>query len=1515
MSPPLSSSSPPSCCLRLATYNIGLGFSNKISRILARCIDLSLDIIALQEIGDPALTRTLHSQHHLIVSPGASHHQAGVGLLISVDLAPRVRTYKRSSSGRLVGVVLELRKGHQTLVVSAYMPSGLDHRSHSDEDVKLAHELYRDLIAWTRDMQQVIVMGDLNETLSRFDRYPRPAPSPAGRVTPIRCLVDEGFTDVYRSLYPDARLQSGFTHYIDSLIRRSRSRIDYIWTRGTPAGHLLSCSIDTKLHQLSHHRLLWMEMQLPAGATPTTTRQLYTMKLPNLRGLDEHAQKVFQMDLERRTKPRHHELQTLAQTQTADSLSSLAAELTKLARHSAFRTLPITGAAPGKNKTILQLERQRRDLIRLERITGILVRRRAVMTRCPEWLRLYRHCLAQYDVQWTIDVFYNSDDSAWMTETRGHINATRLLIRKETHRLKSSRKGGFDESPAAMIHRMIQSDALPAQLYSVIDSRGELTSNPEELEDVMVQHFESVFAIPPLDPAPLDPPPPPMLFDKPDIDTSWYSGLMVDVTDAELLAVIKDVRLVSAPGQDDVSSGVWKLALQGSESMRAHVTELFTTCLRTSMFPSAWKTGVIIPFVKDAQKDRTMSNIRPISLQSCLGKLLTKLLAHRLASILQRHPILNASQRGFILGGTTMKCIDELLDAWDWSRANNAELHTLFYDIKQAYDSVQTHVLIRALHRIHLPPKFIALVADSLAGLTSCIRTSYGLTRLFGVHRSLRQGDPLAPLLFVILMDGLHDGLALNPFTNASHGCRLRLKDGVIEVSSLGYADDTGILTNSLPDLKLQNDWVQYFMRFNLMRLNGLKCELVGRKSDGTALTAGDVAVLNINVDDVALTPLAHDKPIRYLGLHITFDGSCKEQQNKSRSMIMTFTRLAIKFRLSVKQTVYMFNVFLITRLELALHYIHGPGTSDWVKQCDRLLIGCIRHIVGSPIRLSHSAVALIIHLILPSWLEPSIKVSELFFRANSSDTRWAELGRVIMRSAGLSTVDVNSSLPHQNNGSRSARAAHLALHKLRWNLFLRGVRDAGDRHPHVYDTLAAPDVPIANSVECSVVRRVRFAEGPSDIAHDAWAGWLIVPSLRDVIHVFTDGTFDPASNTSAWSVVLGDEWFDANFANVPSDEQLVQPTDVDGATLTGGIITCTRGIYPAELQAIARTLAMLPLGCKLHIHSDSQSSITAIEKFDSEMNERRRFRMSGRPLLDLIRSLLRRRRAQGGTAEFTHVPAHTTKMDRDSVGNRLADYQATLSRRKPDRSSPFGLRQLPLAQLEQYLHIVDTSNPRDGRVVIDDPRSVARQLMKANAFQHWKDKPESDPQHRFACQGAIDLGKATLAHGTDSQQQTLVHAASNSIQFHWVDGLDGKAKVEQLVCAACRQMMDIAHLANCPAPPSVAFRDRLHVAIVDLFKAFPECDVWCRNSTPARISLEQLLLSLFPLSVSASTVEDVRDHTARGIFGAVTRAECQAGVGEIGIKDRKEGVKTFLQYRLLCLDHIESFFSKLKNP
>jgi hypothetical protein len=528
---------------------------------------------------------------------------------------------------------------------------------------------------------------------------------------------------------------------------------------------------------------------------------------------------------------------------------------------------------------------------------------------------------------------------------------------------------------------MLQSDALPSQLYSVVKDTGELTHNPADMQDTIATHFESVFALPPDLPADLPYPPPSILQEKETVLSEWYDGLMHDVAEEELLDTLRTVKLIGAPGHDLVSSGLWKIVLQGCPVARHLAVDLFSACLRTTAFPSAWKSSVIVPLVKDASKERTLGNIRPISLQSCLGKLLNKLLAHRLSRIFAQHPILNPSQRGFLLGGCTTKCIDELLDVMQWSKNHHSPLYLLFYDIKQAYDSVQVGVLARAMRRIRLPPAFIQLVVDSLTGLTSCVRTVYGLTRSFSVERSVRQGDPLSPLLFVILMDALHDGLERHPTTRAEHGCKISIRDRSVYIASLGYADDTAIMSSSLPSLGAQNEWVHYFMQYNRLRLNPRKCELVGFDGTGQPLTAADAVASGINIEGQPLVPLAHDQPIRYLGVHFRCDGSWTTQQHKAQAMISLFTRAAVKFSVPLRQAVYMFNTFLLPKLELSLRYVHGQGASSWVKSCDRMIIGCIKHLVSAPIKLSHTAVALSLGLILPSWLETSVKASELFLR------------------------------------------------------------------------------------------------------------------------------------------------------------------------------------------------------------------------------------------------------------------------------------------------------------------------------------------------------------------------------------------------------------------------------------------------------------------------------------------------------------------------------------------------------
>lgn len=1491
--------------LRLGSFNLGLGFRRKLPAVLARSLDLSLDVVALQEVGDPALPSNKLSQYSLVYAGGLSQHEAGVALLLSQDLSPLCRSYRRSKSGRLVGAVLELSRGHQLLIVSAYMPTGLDHLSALDPSTKLAAELYDEIMRWTLGMQQVIVLGDLNETLTPQDRLPVPA---ARRAGPIDCLAREGFVDVYRSVHPNASLQPGFTHAVDNAVRSTRSRIDYIWTQGFAAASVLRVCIDGKLHEqrLSAHSLLWTQLQLDAALPPPPSAPLLRLKLPNLRALTAKSRAAFGEELTRSLSapPTRDALEELSARDDEVSLSALASQLTSVAHDAAFATLPVAGAAQHQSKSILRLEAQRRDLTRLLRFSSELVDAGMRMPLCPQWRRLLKHCQHLHELAWTLSACAcaPSDARAWLDETRSLLAATRAAIRDAKLRLGRARRDPIDVSPAAAVHRMLESDAFPSQLFSVIGSDGALTTSADELKGVMADHFESVFAVPPAPAAPLEPPPPACLFVKPGIDPAWYAGLMQPATAAELLQLVAGCPLVSAPGADKVSTAVWRVALEESELMRSRVVDLFSACLHTSTFPRPWKVGVVLPFVKDATKERSMSNIRPITLQSCLGKLFNRMLAFRLSAVCAQHPILHPAQRGFVLGGTTVKCVDELLDAWDCSRKRSSELYTLFYDIKQAYDSVQTDVLARALQRLHLPAAFVALIVDSLTGLESCVRTIYGHSRRFAVLRSLRQGDPLAPLLFALLMDALHCGLDANPFTQQQHGLRLSWHGESVYLPSLGYADDTTVLASTLRDLCVQNGWVHYFLLFNRMRLNAAKCELVGHGPDGLPVTAAALAAADISVEGVVPQPVPHHQSIRYLGAHVRFDGDCAAQFSKARELIGMFTRLISKFCVSISQAVYIVRVFVLAKLEHALRLARGPGTTEWLDSCDRLLVGCFKHAADSPLRLSHTAVALALGFHLPSWMEVGIKVSELFLRLNSSDARWGHIGRLAMRHECGAVVDASTRLPRPNSSSRIGRAAYLAVNRLQWQLHLSEPARAGSRHGHLFaaEPLACAQPTLA---DCSSASLVALPAGAAWLAHDAWCGFgAAVPPQS--VHVYTDGSRATPPPSSAWSVAVADSWLDDNFQRLPANEKLLTAAHVSAATLIGASIACTRGVYPAELQAIARALAMFPLSFQLTIHSDSQASIAALRSYEAQLNERKRMRMAARPLLQLVQHLLARRRQAGGSAELQHIPAHTRNMDAHSVGNRLADYQANLSRLRPDRSAPLSLRELPLSSCEPHLHVLQA----DGCMVIDDLRRTALTQLRAQALARWSAKPD---QGRFACAGMVELGRVVRLHGSPAQQATFVHVATNSIHHRWHGA---PASLQQLQCAACNVTLTLEHFVACPAPPHSLARRQLRDDCLRTLRAYAADSSWLRRH--AHVSLEQLLLALFPLPDAAGVDPALQRHRHLALcsLGAFSAAQATAAATLLGLEPQPKAARCALHdLRLLCLESIEKAYTPLK--
>jgi ribonuclease HI len=528
------------------------------------------------------------------------------------------------------------------------------------------------------------------------------------------------------------------------------------------------------------------------------------------------------------------------------------------------------------------------------------------------------------------------------------------------------------------------------------------------------------------------------------------------------------------------------------------------------------------------------------------------------------------------------------------------------------------------------------------------------------------------------------------------------------------------------------------------------------------------------------------------------------------------------------------------------------------------------------------------------------------------------------------STIDESTSLTQPNSGTQVTRAVYLAVRNLKWSLHLhRDYLNPDGRQRHLFDVPVRSSLPTLAADQCSSTMLIDLTNGGVHIAHDIWSGWTTPPtspspSPSDEIHIYTDGSHDSASSTSSWSVVVGDRWFDENFGSLPNDEEELarQPGHLGGSTRFGSAVSNTTGVYPVELQAIARVLAMFPLDAVLHIHSDSQASIKSIQTFLGTANERDRLRSAARPLLLLIDHLCRRRAEAGGTVSLSHVHAHTNDVDPHSVGNRIADFEANRSRLRPDHPSPLSLEQLPIQECEPFMYIRSSpdDDANDDIVIINDIRSTSLRLVKSQVFHKWKSK--SDGQEQFACDGMRDMGRVIMRHGSHQEQQTFVHVATNTIHYHRVvdpnstDTDESQTILTQLQCRSCHnETLTLTHLMSCRDPLSLDLHRAILTSVLDGFDHLAECSHWLQHARDDHdLHLHDLMVWLFPLTASSSSVEEERhDHTTRCMVGAFTAAQCNAALRRLGIKDQRSGHSAFITLRRVCLEHIGAFYTKLK--
>ena len=208
-----------------------------------------------------------------------------------------------------------------------------------------------------------------------------------------------------------------------------------------------------------------------------------------------------------------------------------------------------------------------------------------------------------------------------------------------------------------------------------------------------------------------------------------------------------------------------------------------------------------------------MQNYRPIALLQVLYKLFAAMIKNRLLQTYE--PWVQTSQFGFRPKKSTSQAIFIARRLMDISERTGTNLTITLLDWKMAFDKVDQQKLLQVLRRLQVPPRMLQAITHIYHNPQ--FRVSAGHTESeYLVQRSgKRQGCPLSPYLFVLLMAAMFRDIKARLNTP-----KQREPIEGIQYSEVLYADDTLIFGNYTYHINLLLKETQTESRYYNMELN-----------------------------------------------------------------------------------------------------------------------------------------------------------------------------------------------------------------------------------------------------------------------------------------------------------------------------------------------------------------------------------------------------------------------------------------------------------------------------------------------------------------------------------------------------------------------------------------------------------------------------------------------------------------------------------------------------------------------